>query len=491
MKESNAVVIRRIIYFVFFLVILYISYQLPYCHDEWKWGLDGRMQLMKEGFKDYNGRYLGNILALIITRSNRAKAFIMASGTTAALYVVSAGLNNIRSCGHKQQTVLLLVAVILLLSVPKAVFAQSYGWSAAYVNFVPPVILFLVYYNRVEPLFGPGDVSYSRYQNISVIPLAFAGQLFSEHNTIFAVFFAVFTLIFAWVKKRKIYACHIGYLFGSITGALVMFSNGAYRNAASDAAGYKKITFSINRMITKYMEEISDPLFTDNWLLNLFLAMSIIMLLARHGRWNRPATGVAAILGGYSFYGVWHKIYPSWTFVNSETGNRYIQAGISLVFFACMIAGMWLCMEEEKCTAIVRYVCAAAIAAPLLAADPIGARCFYASYLLMGTAMLRCLRRLIRETEKPAADCQLVLSAVLALLLCFIFVRMFRSIGVVNRQRMHIIEDSVENGEDEISLPRLPYSDYTWMTEPPNEEWEKWFKEFYHIPKETVLRFDE
>jgi len=483
MKESNVVIIRRMVYFVFFLVMLYISYQLPYCHDEWKWGLDGRMQLMKEGFKDYNGRYIGNILALIITRNNWAKAFIMASGTTVALYVISAGLNHTRPCGSKRQLVLLLAAAILLLSVPKAVFAQSYGWSAAYVNFVPPVNLFLVYYNLVEPLFGPGDVSYSRFQNISVIPLAFAGQLFSEHNTIFAVFFAVFTLLFAWVT------CHMGYLFGSTAGALAMFSNSAYTNAASDADRYKKITFSIKRMITQYTEAVSDPLFIDNWLLNLILAITIIMLLVKHGRWNSLHTGVTAILGGYAFYGVWHKIYPSWTFLNSETGNRLIQAGMSLVFFVCVIIGMWLCMEEEKYTAVILYVCAAAIALPLLVADPIGARCFYASYLLTGAALLRCLCRLIRETEETAADCQLILSAVTALLLCFIFVRMFRSIGVVNQQRMQIIEAAIENGEDKIFLPRLPYSDYIWMTEPPDEEWEKWFKKFYHIPKETALQF--
>lgn len=60
--------------------------------------------------------------------------------------------------------------------------------------------------------------------------------------------------------------------------AVAMFSNGAYRNVASDAERYKKIIFSIGGMITQFIENISDPPFMGNRLLNLILAMAIIML---------------------------------------------------------------------------------------------------------------------------------------------------------------------------------------------------------------------
>ena len=66
-----------LIYIAAFVVFLYIGYKVPYCHDEWQWGLDERIELMKNGFKDYNGRYLGNLLALLITRSVLAKAVVL------------------------------------------------------------------------------------------------------------------------------------------------------------------------------------------------------------------------------------------------------------------------------------------------------------------------------------------------------------------------------------------------------------------------------
>ena len=31
--------IRYLIYFLFFAVFLYIGLKVPYCHDEWRWGL--------------------------------------------------------------------------------------------------------------------------------------------------------------------------------------------------------------------------------------------------------------------------------------------------------------------------------------------------------------------------------------------------------------------------------------------------------------------
>lgn len=44
-------------YVTFFCVMFYIAYELPYCHDEWKWRLDAGVSLMKKGFGNYNGRY--------------------------------------------------------------------------------------------------------------------------------------------------------------------------------------------------------------------------------------------------------------------------------------------------------------------------------------------------------------------------------------------------------------------------------------------------
>ena len=69
--------VRYFIYAAFFMLFVYLGYKVPYCLDEWKWGLPQRVELMKRGFSGYNGRYLGNILALLITRSEVAKTLVI------------------------------------------------------------------------------------------------------------------------------------------------------------------------------------------------------------------------------------------------------------------------------------------------------------------------------------------------------------------------------------------------------------------------------
>lgn len=97
-----------LIYIAAFVVFLYIGYKVPYCHDEWQWGLDERIELMKNGFKDYNGRYLGDLLALLITRSVLAKAVVLAAGAVWLLDVMYKNIRFEEESRTKENTFLLL-----------------------------------------------------------------------------------------------------------------------------------------------------------------------------------------------------------------------------------------------------------------------------------------------------------------------------------------------------------------------------------------------
>lgn len=76
------------IYLVFTGLFLYIFNRVPYCHDEWAWGLPSRIDMMKNGFDGYNGRYFGNLLAILITRSIVAKTVLLALCMTGLLLIV-------------------------------------------------------------------------------------------------------------------------------------------------------------------------------------------------------------------------------------------------------------------------------------------------------------------------------------------------------------------------------------------------------------------
>lgn len=221
-KDNRA---RYFIYSVFFILFVYLGYKTPYCLDEWKWGLPQRMELMKRGFSGYNGRYLGNILALLITRSEVAKTLVISVCMVLVVWLMEVSVRR-KSFSEKDRSdpILLLSIILLLLAVPASLYGQSYGWPAAFVNYEVPVPLFLVYFIWTEELYRKKAEKYSCFQTFAVIPLGICVQLFSENITIIVAAYALWMLVYTAVRYRKIYLIEVNYLCSAILGAVLMFS---------------------------------------------------------------------------------------------------------------------------------------------------------------------------------------------------------------------------------------------------------------------------
>ena len=173
---------------------------------------------MKKGFAGYNGRYMGNLLAILITRSVAAKALIIATGVVWLLCVMYKNVYFKEEEKAKENLFLLLSCIFLLLSIPVTLFQQSYGWPAAFVNFFPPVVLFLIYYNWTEWIY----VEYRKmplWKTVLVIPIGFCVQLFSEHVTLFVLLYAAWVVVYTLIRHRKLLAMQVNFLWSSVLGA--------------------------------------------------------------------------------------------------------------------------------------------------------------------------------------------------------------------------------------------------------------------------------
>lgn len=62
-KNYPTIIVSLIIYMILFTLVLLF----PYSGDDWTWGSDYGIQALKEGYKNLNGRYLGNLLITLIT----------------------------------------------------------------------------------------------------------------------------------------------------------------------------------------------------------------------------------------------------------------------------------------------------------------------------------------------------------------------------------------------------------------------------------------
>jgi len=136
------------------------------------------------------------------------------------------------------------------------------------------------------------------------------------------------------------------------------------------------------------------------------------------------------------------------------------------------------------------YISGAAVSIPLLIASPIGERCFFASYMFMVLAGVRMISYSINKYQ-PVFDYKKInlVCGCVVLSIMFFYTTMFRSIGKIDRYRQKLIKENVSMGAEVIDIPELPYREYIWLTTPPDKSWEKYYKEFYNIPKDIRLVF--
>ena len=67
-----------VILFAFFGFV-YIMSTIPFCSDDWAWGASVGAQRLASHFRGYNGRYLGNLLILLLTKSKFINILVTAS----------------------------------------------------------------------------------------------------------------------------------------------------------------------------------------------------------------------------------------------------------------------------------------------------------------------------------------------------------------------------------------------------------------------------
>lgn len=484
--------IRYLLYFLFFAVFLYIGLKVPYCHDEWRWGLWERVELMKTGFDGYNGRYLGNMFALVITRSQAAKTLVIGGCMIVIAWLME---TNIRRKHVWQKDTLdpmpLLGTALLLLAVPSTLFAQSYGWPAAFVNFEIPVALFLLYFVWTDELYLEKVEKYSLFQTLIVIPLGISTQLFSENITVVVVAYAVWMIAYTGIRYKKVYPMQINYLWSVILGAVIMFSNSAYSKAATTDEGYKRISLGIRGIFEQFVTQIWPDLMLNNRVLNIVLAAALVLLIIRSGKRTLLTIEMVLVFCGYSIFGIFHGICSEWVFDSNETINGTIIAGLSVLFLLNVLLCIWLLVDKkERLSLCITYLGAFAFAAPLVAANPIGPRCFYISYVFQALAVLKLIQYLMKGRKVNLFYPAIALATVVVIL-SVVYLRIFRTIGQVNDYRAELIEQCVENDQKELTLPILPYKEYCWKTMPTMDAWERKFKAFYHIPEDVTLKFEE
>ncbi len=479
-----------------FLLTAVLCWLFPYSGDDWAWGSEIGMERLHVWFDNYNGRYVGNLIEMAMTRSNHAKTLIMAFCLTGIIYLAE------RIIKKKWAFYISCLALLLL---PRPILRQAIVWSAGYSNYVVSIFLTLIFIAFLYPIFEKDAPKDKLWHSLPLLGLGFASALIVEHMTIYNVVLAVGTILYTIVAHRKILLSHVSYLLGSAAGTAYMFSNQAYHSIANNQDEYRQVAQDgiIGQSIQNYVQIIAKHLCLNNIWLNLAILIACILLFRQCiPLWNAKAQRITAkaCLAVLAFYNIWAFLSSSGIGDNVKREPLlYAEAVLSILYLIACIVFSALVGIKKNCLWKMLFwngsiLC---ITAPLLFVNPIGERCFFATYILFILLLLELLHQLDAEQITEILEgrsfrflCILGCTAGLAF-----YLNVYSSISQADRNRLAYIQKEVASGKTSAEIIHLPYESYIWGATPEYEPWFERYKLFHGLPKDleikTVLEYSD
>lgn len=487
--------------YVLLFFFIWLAAQIPYTHDDWDWGIDLGMQQFL--YATVNSRYSGNLLEVILTRSEFAKNAVM--GFTFFALPLAAVLLIPRTDNFKNSDTFILVTVsyMLFLSIGKNMWCETNGWIAGFSNYTFSVLVLSAFLKQVQHVATQSTVG--QYPSIPRALIVFitvlALQMFLENLTLFVLLFCCLLLVFS-LRHNRCIAFSASALLASIIGAVLMFSSSIYSTLLSSGQavdGYRQLTFRAGSGILYFVLSITrniatriiPPLYIGCYLHCIILLAALLALACVHTTLYKNfyilLDIVCISVFAAEFFGM-SKLLDS---LNHRIAVALI-ALFSVFFFAVVFMQLQHLLKPYKSLqiwALIFWLAPPIIVFPMAAVNTIGVRTFYTSLFFISLVILAVSSALLSECTTKLRCSLLAGSVVVILALIIHFSIVYNAIGQIKRQRDEIISVSVENEASVIVLPNFPYESYLHGANPVGEEKMVYFKDFYGIPQKSTVIF--
>lgn len=477
------------------ILIFLLSFLFPYTGDDWAWGSQIGLDRLHTWFDNYSGRYVGNLIVLVLTRSNLLKSLAMTVALTGIIFLLERLIKEKWS---------FYVSIVLLICLPKAILRQAVVWTAGFSNYVTSIFFTLIYIVYIYWIFDEKpNRNKLRQRILPCIPLFVLGiinTLIVENVTLYNVVLGVAVIIYVLLRYRKVLIQHVCYFVGTICGTVYMFSNSVYHSISTNSDGYRSVAKGgiIAQALKNYFDVIYKEYFMNNIVLNLFILCLCYIIYVNYKRKNAESKNVSGkvlvvCLGILTCYDIWSFFsYIGLSTVTKQNiligleGIATVIAGISLIIFALIMAAHYTNFWRTLFV-VCSVLC---VAAPLFAVNPIGSRCFFSSYILF-ILFAEELCRIIADNFTVAVNEKILkrTAVMLAVVGMIFYLCIFASVYRADHQRLSYIKDKVAAGEKNIEILHLPYESYIWTPTPnKGEVWEERYKLFYDIPQDVTLK---
>lgn len=482
-----------------FLIFLFFVYLFPYSGDDWAWGSQVGLDRLLENFDNYNGRYVGNLLVMVLTRSK-------------FINMVFTGISLVCVClfpkifSSTKSTLPYLFGITLFFLIPTAMFEQTIVWTSGFTNYVPSILLVFIYFILIKDLFEKDTPpKFHWLSQIAAFIIGFASSLFMENVTLYSVAISFLIIAFTIYKYKKIFLINILYSLSSLIGTIVMFTNSAYSTIAKGEDFYR--TSGLNSGIINTALDQSKIIF-EHFVENNFFFLLILSFLCatlyfsfiKNNTNNKLKTlGFVSLIINFAtlFIIFQKKEFTGWV-LNIENKNynhitTIVFVFVTLLYFASVSVLILLGVNSKpvKFKALLLLISIPILIAPLAVVTPIGPRCLFPPlFLLISLCVL-----IFTHIQETLSFNQVTKKSIVTMSLAYIsaslifLTSIFTTIHTYDNKRIDYIRRQVDAGYKVVKVCKLPFYSYVWFGDPTPESWEYYYKLFYGIDTDIDFEF--
>jgi len=470
-KKINALVFIFLFYFI-------VSICIPLTGDDWTWKSIRGIERLKSGFENYNGRYISNILEIILVRSSILKVTFMTLISFFTLIYINKLIEN------KLHPFISFMLICLL---PIPVFAQTYGWVAGFVNYNISILLVLVMINIYK-------TTTNKTKTINLIYyfcFAVISMLFVEHVTIYLFLISLFFNAKFYIHNKKSNKKYLALLLGHITGLIIMFSNKAYLSIFLGTDTYRTIQDDRPFLIKAtqiFVEQMNVIFGIYNLPLLTILFILFIMLLNKYRvNSNVIKTGKYLFVLNISINILLFKVI-----LNTEITHaiHYISSLLLLLSFIYMLTVLIMNYNKDFVfRRILFYLIGfALLTGPFFVITPYGGRCALASLLFQVIIILIIIDKLI--TNEIKEKFKSIYYQIFAFVCIFVFIAYLIPLSsnkITEVKRDAELQD-LKALNRTIEIKMIPYPEYHQVPNPIERVYmTQFYKENLNIDKSVKL----
>lgn len=477
---------------VFSLLVLFF----PYTGDDWAWGSQIGTERLNSFFVNYNGRYLGNLLVMALTRSKLLNVVVLSLSYYVACYLCY-------RYTEKKINLILIFSLVLFFVMPRGMFMQSVVWTSGYSNYVPSALISLLYLIMIKNIADRETPEYGKFSFIPTFLMGFCGALFMENITLFNVCLGFAVIGYCLIKFRRIFSCHIGFLIGAVIGAVCMFSNGAYFKIANGTDGYRSTASGLSGIVDTLKSHIItsiDNLLFSNCIMCIIATVvlsALVFKYLKNSNDKAPKT-VSVIALTLNYVSLAVIIMENVSSLNGLTGmfsslqTKRVQFLTAVIYVLSIFLISFLCIDKQKrFKTMLPLYCVPVVVAPLLLVNPIGPRCFFVAYLFMMAYISDALAYAVKDCKLNSLTVKslVYLSCVTLVFQVIIYLNIFYPVYTCNEKRNEFAKLQSDNGNKTVYICELPNKSYLWTSSPTNEPWITRYKLFYGLDEEAQFTF--